>query len=59
MTRMGLLPDRKVVPLRRRAKHARHAPWQAAVDRLEVRVAEVESAVADARALRHLVMQPR
>ena len=42
MTRMGLLPDRKVVPLRRRAKHARHAPWQAAVDRLEARVAEVE-----------------
>jgi len=39
---MGLLPDRKVVPLRRRAKHARHAPWQAAVDRLEARVAEVE-----------------
>ncbi len=39
---MGLLPDRKVVPLRRRAKHARHAPWQAALDRLEARVAEVE-----------------
>ncbi|MGH6630676.1 MAG: hypothetical protein ACREB3_13175, partial [Burkholderiales bacterium] len=39
---MGLLPDRKVVPLRRRAKHARHAPWQAAVDRLEARVAELE-----------------
>jgi len=42
MDPMGLLPDRKVVPLRRRAKHARHAPWQAAVDRLEARVAEVE-----------------
>jgi len=39
---MGLLPDRKVVPLRRRAKHARHAPWQAAIDRLEARVAELE-----------------
>jgi protein TonB len=39
---MGSLPDRKVVPLRRRAKHARHAPWRAAVDRLEARVAEVE-----------------
>jgi protein TonB len=39
---MGLLPDRKVVPIRRRAKHARHAPWRAAVDRLEARVAEVE-----------------
>ncbi|MGH8662448.1 MAG: energy transducer TonB [Burkholderiales bacterium] len=39
---MGMLPDRKVVPLRRRAKHARHAPWQAAVERLELRVAELE-----------------
>lgn len=39
---MGLLPDRKVIPLRRRAKHARHAPWQSAVDRLEARVAELE-----------------
>jgi periplasmic protein TonB len=39
---MGLLPDRKVVPLRRRAKHARHAPWQAAVVRLEQRVVELE-----------------
>ena len=39
---MGMLPDRKVVPFRRRAKHARHAPWRAAVDRLEARVAELE-----------------
>ncbi|MGH8701850.1 MAG: energy transducer TonB [Burkholderiales bacterium] len=39
---MGLLPDRKVVPFKRRAKHVRHAPWQAAVDRLEARVAELE-----------------
>lgn len=39
---MGLLPDRKVVPFKRRAKHARHAPWQSAVDRLETRVAELE-----------------
>ena len=46
MTRMGLLPDRKVVPLRRRAKHARHAPWQAAVVRLEERVAELERSMA-------------
>ena len=46
MARMGLLPDRKVVPLRRRAKHARHAPWQAAVDRLEARVAELERSMA-------------
>src|SRR5512134_1809146 len=42
MTRMGILPDRKVVPLRRRAKHARHAPWRFAVDRLEARIAELE-----------------
>jgi protein TonB len=39
---MGLLPDRKVVPLRRRAKHVRHPPWQSAVTRLEARVAELE-----------------
>jgi protein TonB len=46
MSRMGLLPDRKVVPLRRRARHARHAPWQAAVDRLEARVVELERSMA-------------
>src|SRR5262245_52337120 len=39
---MGLLPQRNVVPLRRRAKHARHAPWRAAVGRLDARVAELE-----------------
>ena len=42
MACMGLVPDRKVVPLKRRAKHTRHAPWQSAVARLEARVAEVE-----------------
>jgi protein TonB len=42
MRDMRLLPDKKVVPLKRRAKHARHAPWQAAIDRLESRVAELE-----------------
>src|SRR5512134_188074 len=42
MSLMGMLPDRKVVPLRRRAKHARHAPWRGALDRLEARVAELE-----------------
>jgi protein TonB len=42
MKPMGLLPSRKVVPLRRRAKHARHAPWQSAIARLEERVAELE-----------------
>lgn len=46
MRPMGLLPDRKVVPLRRRAKHARHAPWQGAVAQLEARVAELERGMA-------------
>ena len=39
---MGLLPDRNVIPLRRRARHARHAKWGPAVARLEARVAELE-----------------
>jgi len=39
---MGLLPDRNVILLPRRAKHARHAPWQTAVARLDARVAELE-----------------
>jgi protein TonB len=34
------------VPLRRRAKHARHAPWQAAIARLEERVLELERGMA-------------
>jgi protein TonB len=42
MRRMGLLPERKVIPLARRAKHARHAPWTAALARLDARVAELE-----------------
>jgi periplasmic protein TonB len=42
MRPMGLLPQRKVVPLTRRAKHARHAPWSAALARLDARVAELE-----------------
>lgn len=42
MGSMGLLPERKVVPLRRRAKHARHAPWTAALARLDARVVELE-----------------
>ena len=43
---MGLLPDRKVVPLKRRAKHARHAPWSGAVAQLDARVAELEQRMA-------------
>ena len=39
---MGLLPDRNVILLPRRAKHARHPPWQTAVARLDARVAELE-----------------
>jgi len=42
MSAMGMLPDRKVVPLRRRAQYARHAPWRSALDRVEARVAELE-----------------
>ncbi len=39
---MGLLPAREVVPLVRRAHHARHARWSSAVARLDARVAELE-----------------
>jgi protein TonB len=44
---MGLLPDRKVVELRRRAKHARHAPWRAAVADMDARMREVERRIAE------------
>ncbi len=39
---MSLLPERKVIALRRRAKHGRHAPWSGAVAKLDARVAELE-----------------
>jgi len=42
MRSMGLLPERKVIALRRRAKHARHAPWSGTVAKLDARVAELE-----------------
>lgn len=42
MPSMGLMPQRKVVTLRRRAKHGRHAPWSGAVAKLDERVAELE-----------------
>jgi periplasmic protein TonB len=42
MRPMGLLPERNVIPLRRRARHARHTKWGPAVARLEARVAELE-----------------
>ncbi|MDH3286993.1 MAG: energy transducer TonB [Betaproteobacteria bacterium] len=37
-----MLPERKVIALRRRAKHGRHAPWSGAVAKLDERVAELE-----------------
>jgi protein TonB len=46
MAPMGLLPERKVVPLRRRAKHARHAPWSGAVAQLDARLADLERRMA-------------
>ena len=39
---MGLLPAGKVVPLKRRGRHARHAPWRGAVAELDARVADLE-----------------
>ena len=42
MDPMGLFPERNVIPLRRRARHARHTRWGPAVARLEARVAELE-----------------
>jgi len=42
MCSMSLLPERKVIALRRRARHARHAPWSGAMAKLDARVAELE-----------------
>ncbi len=39
---MGIVPERKIVPLRRRAKHVRHAPWSGPLRELDARVAELE-----------------
>jgi protein TonB len=39
---MGLIPQRKVVPIHRRARHARHTPWRAAFDGLDQRMAELD-----------------
>ena len=33
MRSMGLRPERKIITLRRRAKHGRHASWSGAVAR--------------------------
>jgi len=37
-----MVPERKIVPLRRRAKHVRHAPWSSPFRDLEARVAQLE-----------------
>jgi protein TonB len=42
MGSMGLVARRKAVPFSRRAQHARHAPWAAAVTRLDARLADLE-----------------
>lgn len=39
---MGIVPERKIVPLRRRAKHVRHASWSGPFRELDARVAELE-----------------
>jgi len=42
---MSLEPARKIVPLPRRARHARHAPWSNAVAQIDARMAELERRV--------------
>lgn len=44
---MSAQPVRNVLPLPRRAKHPRRGSWAVAVDRLDVRVAEMERRIAD------------
>jgi periplasmic protein TonB len=46
MSRMGLLAVGKVIPLRRRARHIKHAPWSGAVGELDLRVTELERRIA-------------
>jgi protein TonB len=43
---MGAEPSRKVIPLARRARHARHTRWESAVARLDARMAELERRLA-------------
>jgi len=47
MASMGLLPASNVIPLRRRARHVRHAPWSGAVGDLDLRVSELERRISD------------
>jgi protein TonB len=44
---MSAQPARNVLPLPRRAKHPRRGSWGNAVDRLDLRVAELERRIAD------------
>jgi protein TonB len=44
---MRLLPGRKIEPLPRRARHARHAPWSRTVAHIDERVAELERRIAE------------
>ena len=44
---MGLTPAKKVAPITRRARHARHAPWSGAVAHLDARVVELERRIAE------------
>ena len=44
---MGVSPARKVAPIARRARHARHAPWSGAVAHLDARVADLERRIAE------------
>ncbi|MFN7086674.1 MAG: energy transducer TonB [Burkholderiales bacterium] len=43
---MGLLSARKVVPLPRRARHARQTAWRSAISGLDARVADIERRLA-------------
>jgi protein TonB len=43
---MSLRPERKIITLRRRARHGRHAPWSGAMARLDERMVELERRMA-------------
>jgi protein TonB len=43
---MKAIPARKIVPLPRRARHARHAPWSAAAAQFDRRISELERRIA-------------
>jgi protein TonB len=43
---MGMLPSRNLIPLPRRARHARHGAWRGAISGLDARVAQLEQRLA-------------